>query len=161
MDIASGLHHNLILDTNNQVWGFGYSQNGEIGTGAPGNFTVPIKIECELLISASRIWCGAAHSFVEASGLLYGCGSNRFGELGVFSKTTGECLTPLLVPIEAKEVFAGYYVTIFVSESGNVFHSGQSFLDNWGDFPELESPITSIPEFVFEFVSPKVKSARK
>ena len=100
-----GSYHNLIIDTNNDVWCFGLNNKGQLGVGDTINKNVPTKIPNLKAIHASA---GKYHSLiVDMNNNVWCFGSNNRGQLGL-GNTVGIKNIPTQIPnIKALYVACG------------------------------------------------------
>ena len=93
--IACGIGHNIAVDINNNLWGWGWNHSGQLGDETRDNIISP-KI---LLFNISVASCGGAHTMaINTSGELSGTGSNACGQLGLGHRnncTSWETITSL------------------------------------------------------------------
>ncbi len=93
--VACGEAHTLALDNEGAVYGWGFSNYGQLGLGrtsdcyepGTGDFNskvnVPTKVEALAGVKIVRLTAGSTFSlFVSDSGEVYGCGVNDFGQTG-------------------------------------------------------------------------------
>ena len=116
--IAQAASHALALKANGTVWAWGANGSGQLGDGTQTPRTTPVQVVG--LTGATAIAAGYNHSVAlsssgGANGRVWGWGSNSAFQLGD-STTTGNRLTPLLVPgligIRALSTGAGWTVAI-------------------------------------------------
>ncbi len=90
--ITCGYDHNLMAKADQSIWLWGYNSHGQLGQGDKVNRLSPVSIPA----AASQIAdvaLGELHTLVVLkSGLLYGCGDNGYGQLGLPS-SSAEYLT--------------------------------------------------------------------
>jgi len=95
VEIASGVNHSLVLDSQGRVWGFGYNGHGQLGLNDDEHTTTPTLVPN--LDNVIAIACGSDHSLVlDNKGRVWGFGYNFHGQLGLGDKI--ERLTPTLIP---------------------------------------------------------------
>ena len=85
--VAAGSQHSLALDNNGNVWGWGRSSNGQVGTGYTGDYytarQVVINISNDPLENIIAISAGQRHSMaVDSFGQIWTWGYNGDGQLG-------------------------------------------------------------------------------
>ena len=98
--ISSNFLHALAIDTENNLWGFGNNEDGQLGNGSSSSIEIesPTKIELGNL-KFKAIECGFYYSIgVTLDDEVYSWGAPGNGSLGYSSKTN--VLTPTLVTIE-------------------------------------------------------------
>ena len=122
--IAAGTHTSFAIDTNNNLWAWGFNRFGQLGDGTTVNRLSPVKI-MENVVSVAP---GFAHTLViRRDGSLYGWGENYFGELG--DGTTEYRNTPVKIMSDVKFVTTGvtFSATDFDPISGSSGGAGRSF----------------------------------
>ena len=139
IDIDCGGHHCLFLDSNGNVWSFGWEYNGGNGDGQLGhghnNWTQlkkPQMIEYfkENEIKIKSLACGWLHSLaVDEKGAVYSWGYNDDGQCG--DCTRKSIFTPTLmekfIDIEIIEVKCGTYHSYVKSVDGKHWLFGGNF----------------------------------
>jgi alpha-tubulin suppressor-like RCC1 family protein len=91
--ISAGEKHSLILNSQGQVFSFGYGDFGQLGLGTRENQSSPTLIEIDDIIAISA---GTAHSLIaNAQGQVFSFGFNRGHQLGFFDDRNR--LTPSLI----------------------------------------------------------------
>ncbi len=92
IQVAAGGTHSLALNDDGEVYAWGYSNRGQVGTGAKGSFvTVDVPEKLDLPPNVVEIAAGAINSFARtASGVVYGWGYNFQGRAGTGGD--GACL---------------------------------------------------------------------
>lgn len=96
---------------------------------------------------------GHAHTLILSdSGQVFGCGSNRYGELGLGHKDDVQTLKKIPIQTPIRKIFSGYFSSFAISESNAVYAWGKN--DNYqlglGDCEDRSSP----SKFDFQFPSP-------
>merc|ERR1711879_764157 len=95
--VAAGEAHSLALGGNGEVFGWGYTYCGQLGTGTPNesrstdpsatNITTPIRINSVKNQQITQAYSGQTFSlFVNDRREVFGCGSNDFCQLGIESQ---------------------------------------------------------------------------
>ncbi|KAJ6227763.1 hypothetical protein M0813_09666 [Anaeramoeba flamelloides] len=108
--IAAGRNHFLILTSNGIVYALGSNFNGEIGYGEDNMYTIDSPSQVPFFqqndIKCKDIACGHEQGyFLTAEGLLYSCGANLYGELGVGNNTIQ--ISPTLVRKDVVKIYSG------------------------------------------------------
>lgn len=145
--IAAGFYHSLLLDERGSVWALGYNGNGEIGVGNSfSDISTPQKLE--VLPTIHSISTSYVHSmFLDTNGVIWGCGRNSGGELGIPIGTGNSIFTPektLNIPA-VQSVATGFYHTCFLDYEGEVWCCGK--WDGKANLPQklpTEQPIHTI-----------------
>jgi alpha-tubulin suppressor-like RCC1 family protein len=82
--IASGTNHVLLLTENNQLWGWGKNENGQLANNTPTSFNRPIRVEGLPSNRIVQIAAADTHSMVLLdNGEIWTWGDNSFGQLGI------------------------------------------------------------------------------
>ncbi|MCL2173995.1 IPT/TIG domain-containing protein, partial [Candidatus Saccharibacteria bacterium] len=155
--VATGLSHSVALDTDGNVYTWGYNANGQLGNGNYIGDNLPIKIsDGEISGSAltaglkiTQIAAGASHTLaLDEGGNLYAWGYNSYGQIGNGDNTTGNLPikisdgaiagSPLVAGLKITKVAGGGSHTLALDENGNLYawgrnNSGQLGIDNTTD----------------------------
>ncbi|XP_070786757.1 RCC1 and BTB domain-containing protein 1 isoform X2 [Enoplosus armatus] len=93
-EVACGSHHSMALTLDGEVFGWGYNNCGQIGSGSTANQPYPRKVTgCLQGKTAVGITCGQTSSMALVdNGEVYGWGYNGNGQLGIGNN--GNQLTP-------------------------------------------------------------------
>lgn len=130
--IAAGGFHSLALDFNGTVWAWGYNAQGQLGT---GNFTeqhVPVRMSGGFNARIKAIAVGSYHSMLlNEKGLLYGCGNNTEGELGLGDFTNRSLLSYMNDRVVG--MAGGTYHTLIQTADNDVFGAGYNAYGELGD----------------------------
>ncbi|OZG50417.1 InlB B-repeat-containing protein [Bombiscardovia coagulans] len=120
LKVSAGYNHSLAIDTDGNLYGWGYNSNGQVGNGAAGLEPVGTPVRINTNIKFSNVSAGGWHSLaVSTDGEVYGWGLNTDGQVG--NQSTAVQLTP--TPIDRatnKEALTGVK---FTSVSGGGWHS--------------------------------------
>ena len=130
LQVAAGGLHTVCVTVDGAVFAFGFNYKGQLGLGGTENMLVPTLMRGELENkSVMQVAAGYKHTiFVTADGLVFACGDNDEGQLGVGD--TEERLIPTLVTGQlqgktAVYVAAGDNHTLCITADGSLF--------SWGD----------------------------
>ena len=134
LQVAAGAFHTVCVTEDGAVFAFGYSGDGQLGVGDTENRLVPTLLRGELENkSVMQVAAGGHSVFVTEEGLVYACGCNGSGQLGLGD--TEHRLVPALVTGQlqgktAVYVAAGDTHTLCITADGSLFswggnHSGQ------------------------------------
>jgi alpha-tubulin suppressor-like RCC1 family protein len=92
--VTAGSDHSIVITSEGAAYSFGCGLDGRLGHGCHSDAFHPIQVRALAQLPDLRIVgaaAGAAHSlFRTADGALFGCGSNRFGQVGVHTELHGE-----------------------------------------------------------------------
>lgn len=145
--LACGTNHTLLVAKSGELYGFGSSYYGQIGTGQlKKNIYQPTKIELPtdpwgMVPQVSQVACGSFHSLIRTNtGDIYTMGRNNVGQLGLKDKEPQTSPLRINIPEKVSLIAAGF------DNSGYVTSSGQLFI-----YGELPSQQFKIPETVKQF----------
>src|ERR1035437_5111623 len=78
--IAAGSDFSIALKNDGTVWGWGFNQDGEIGTGTLISSLVPVQTSITGVVA---IACGAGHCLaIRNDGTVWAWGQNNYGQMG-------------------------------------------------------------------------------
>jgi alpha-tubulin suppressor-like RCC1 family protein len=96
VEIAAGARHSLFLSESRKVFACGEAKQGQLGLGPITVDRIMVPTHVKTLNEVQKIACGKYHSLhLSASGQIYACGSNAFGQLGTGCKSN--YFTPTLI----------------------------------------------------------------
>ena len=82
--IAAGYDHSLALDTNGNVWTWGYNNTGQLGNNSTTGSNLPVQVTYLSGKTITAIAAGSHHSLALASdGTVWAWGGNFKGQLGI------------------------------------------------------------------------------
>jgi len=94
---GSGRMHSVFIDTNGNVYATGYNARGQLCLGDEESRTLPWQISLPPNERAVSAAVGREFTLIlSSSGMLYGCGSNQFGQLGLGNDVL-ETSTPTVI----------------------------------------------------------------
>ncbi|MBP9489374.1 hypothetical protein KBE88_01255, partial [Candidatus Saccharibacteria bacterium] len=138
--ISAGSGHSLALDSEGQIYAWGYNDYGQLGNGDTTSSNTPVKVDASGVLAGktiSQISAGGAHSLaLDSEGQIYAWGYNDYGQLGNGDTTSSN--TP--VKVDASGVLAGK--TISQISAGGA-HSlaldseGQIYAWGYNDYGQL------------------------
>jgi len=86
--VSAGGSHSLAVKTDGSLWAWGWNAFGQLGNGAAGDRSKPVKIINEGVTAVSA---GGSHSLaLKEDGSLWAWGSNDYGQLGDGADNSGE-----------------------------------------------------------------------
>lgn len=122
--IRTGANHNLAVDQNGALYGWGYNESGQVGDGSLADRMVPVPL------TDGSAWrdmaAGDHHSLgITTDGTLWAWGDNSRGQLGGISSTNS--MAPVAVPTGQHwlRVFAGGDSSFAMADDGSLWA--------WGD----------------------------
>jgi len=130
--IAGGSHHVLILTEENELWGWGKNENGQLAHSTPTSYNRPIRIQGLPSNRIVQIAAGDAHSMVLLdNGEILSWGDNAFGQLGIGNAISS--MIPTLV-LQANEtpltnivsITAGAFHSLALSNNGEIWAFGKN-----------------------------------
>ncbi|CAK1552807.1 unnamed protein product [Leptosia nina] len=128
MFVACGRAHTIFVTDTNAIYSVGCNDEGQLGTGDMEQHTVPQYIELEVERPIRQVSAGSNHTAILTDdGRVFMCGSNTEGQLGL-GEDTRHCLkfTELKFMEKISFVECGYYHTVFITEKGAVFVTGDN-----------------------------------
>ncbi len=134
--ISAGNNHNLAIDKEGQIWGWGDNIHKQLGNAGWSRGFYPAKIVLPNQAKSTAVAAGRWHSLaVDTNGKLYGWGRNDSGQTGIPLIADRLVGLPTLVAIQnsAKiiSVSAGYFHSLALDTEGRVYE--------WGFLPRDDS----------------------
>ena len=140
----------LFLMSNGTVWGYGWSNAGQLGSGVISKYNpqiqkyiLPAGRTAVNLYTATKTGIGsedlqASNTFVVLdNGTVYGSGMNTFGELGNGTTSATPVVTPvkmnLPAGVRAQTVQNGLGTTVVLTDEGRIFTVGNNANGQLGD----------------------------
>jgi len=136
--IVSGRRHSLALDSNDDVWSWGYGYEGRLGHGNFENQNYAKKItdyydlngtKINGGISADDIAAGYEHSLILSdSGLVFAFGNDSEGQLGNGDSDTSNHSSPKQIVIQGgtSQIFANEYQSFAIKSNGHLVAWGHN-----------------------------------
>ncbi|XP_061576509.1 probable E3 ubiquitin-protein ligase HERC6 [Cololabis saira] len=131
VQVACGNSHSLALTTGGDVFSWGSNSHGQLGLGKE----VPVQhnpaLVCSLTgVPVTQISAGGTHTlFLTLSSLVYCCGANKCGQLGLNRVDEkgrfNICMVPALRPLGVSFISCGESHTAVLTESGGVYTFGE------------------------------------
>ncbi|XP_014358640.2 secretion-regulating guanine nucleotide exchange factor [Papilio machaon] len=129
MFVACGRAHTVFVTDTNAIYTVGCNEEGQLGAGDTEPRNVPHLVELESTPAPVRqVSAGSSHTAIlTEDGRVFVCGSNSEGQLGV-GEGMRSCsrLTELKFMERIAFVECGYYHTVFITEKGAVFVTGDN-----------------------------------
>jgi len=137
---GSSAFHNIISKSNGDVYTWGYNLFGQLGIGNNESSSI-IPVEVELLHGKiiTQVAMGGGHTIaLDASGVVYTWGYNRYGELGIGNENGIGSNIPVEVGgvLSQKtiiQVAAGEYHSIALGADGTVYTWGYNYMGQLGN----------------------------
>lgn len=162
--ISAGLFHNFALTSNNKLYAWGSGAFGKIGDGTTTNRTTPIDVSATSGFLSSplagktikSIDAGGESSFaIDSEGILYGWGSNTYGQLGIAPMGTSsdnykprKVVSGALLGRNISSVALGRYHTLAVDTEGDVYSWGYNTDGQLGNGTSGAATTTVVPAMV-------------
>ena len=120
-------NHTLILKNDSTLWGCGRNDHGELGLGGKNNRNALTKITTNAN-DVKSIYCGYNHTIIlKNDGMLFGCGLNSYGQLGLGDTDNRSTFT--IIGINSgniKEIYLGGEHTIILKNDGTLWGCGRN-----------------------------------
>ena len=120
-------NHTLILKNDGTLWGCGRNDHGELGLGDTNNRNALTKITTNAN-DVKSIYCGYNHTIIlKNNGMLFGCGLNNYGQLGLGDTDNRSTFT--IIGINSgniKEIYLGGEHTIILKNDGTLWGCGRN-----------------------------------
>ncbi|KAJ5066060.1 hypothetical protein M0811_03393 [Anaeramoeba ignava] len=122
-DVVCGVSSTYLLTSNQNAYGIGSNNNGELGRPLPKHSEKPIL----MMKNVSKIFSGIASNFVfllNSNQELFGCGNNTFGQLGLGGSRKAAMIKKLTqiqnIPKgKIIDIQSGYFHSIMLIENEN------------------------------------------
>jgi RCC1 and BTB domain-containing protein len=126
---ACSYHHTVILCSDGSLFSCGRNDSGQLGHGDTVDKKTP-----QAVLSAPKnivsISCGQFHTVACTSqGIVYACGKNDYGQLGLDGTPSLKFFTKIPMPSDldnVAQVCCGYYHTLVLSTNGMVGGFGRN-----------------------------------
>ena len=135
--ISAGNYHSLFLHSSGAVYACGTGVNGQLGLNDSGQYTSLQQVKgvggTGTISGITQISAGSYHSlFLHSSGIVYTCGDNSYGQLGLNNMTAQSTLQQVLGVNGSgnisgvTKISAGDTHSIFLSSDGTVYVCGNN-----------------------------------
>lgn len=126
---ACSYHHTVFLCGDGTLFSCGRNDSGQLGHGDTADKKTP-----QAILSAPKhvvsISCGQFHTVAStAQGVVYACGKNDYGQLGMESSNHVKVFSKIQIGTELDsvvQVCCGYYHTLLVTSAGVVAGFGRN-----------------------------------
>ncbi|XP_037631297.1 probable E3 ubiquitin-protein ligase HERC6 [Sebastes umbrosus] len=131
IQVACGNTHSLALTKGGDVFSWGSNSHGQLGQGKEVSLQYVPDLVCALSgVAVTQISAGATHSlFLTLPGLVYCCGANKSGQLGLNRVDEkgrfNICMVPALKPLGVSFISCGEAHTAVLTQDGEVFTFGE------------------------------------
>jgi len=146
VQVSAGNLFSLALDSNGDVWSFGFSGKGRLGLGkGKGNQFTPERIDT--LNDIKSISAGNCHGIaLDNSGIVWSFGSNQFGQLGVGNSKDRAEPSKIEGVQDIVQISSGHSHNLLLDSSGRVWSFGSNIL---GELGNSDNPTKRIvPELI-------------
>ncbi|MED6220789.1 Ultraviolet-B receptor uvr8 [Stylosanthes scabra] len=126
--VACGWRHTICVASSGGLYTYGWSKYGQLGHGDNEDHLVPHKLEAMSGMTISQVSGGWRHSMaLTTSGILFGWGWNKFGQVGVGDNADRCSPVKVKFPEDQKviQISCGWRHTIAVTEKQNVYSWGR------------------------------------
>ncbi|KAK5868547.1 hypothetical protein PBY51_009548 [Eleginops maclovinus] len=151
IQVACGNSHSLALTKGGDVFSWGLNSHGQLGLGKE----VSLQFEPEPVfalsgVAVTQVTAGATHSlFLTLPGLVYCCGANKSGQLGLnrvdVKGRFNICMVPALRPLGVSFISCGEAHSAVLTKDGKVFTFGEG---RYGQLGHNSSDNEVIPRLV-------------
>ncbi|XP_065812922.1 probable E3 ubiquitin-protein ligase HERC4 isoform X1 [Labrus bergylta] len=131
IQVACGDVHSLALTKGGDVLSWGLNSHGQLGLGKDMSLKdKPVLVRALTGVAVTQVSAGATHSFfLTLPGLVYCCGANESGQLGLDRvDEKGKfniCVAPALRPLDASFISCGEAHSAVLTKDGRVFTFGE------------------------------------
>ncbi|XP_031717112.1 probable E3 ubiquitin-protein ligase HERC6 [Anarrhichthys ocellatus] len=131
IQVACGNSHSLALTNGGDVFSWGLNSHGQLGLGKEVMLQYVPVLVCALSgVAVTQISAGATHSlFLTLPGLVYCCGANKSGQLGLNRVDEkgrfNICMVPALRPLGVSFISCGEAHSAVLTKNGKVFTFGE------------------------------------
>ncbi|XP_070685976.1 probable E3 ubiquitin-protein ligase HERC6 [Pempheris klunzingeri] len=131
IQVACGNSHSLALTKGGDVFSWGLNSHGQLGLGkeVPQQCT-PVLVCALTGVAVTQISAGASHTlFLTLASLVYCCGANKSGQLGLNRVDEkgrfNICMVPALRPLDVSFISCGEAHSAVLTKNGEVFTFGE------------------------------------
>ena len=124
--ISVGYYHSMAIDSEGNLWTWGYNGYGQLGDGTTTQRTSPVQIKQGTKFT--QVSASNDHGMViDSEGNLWAWGVNDVGQLG--DGTTTNKTSPVQIKTETKitQVTAGDYSSLIIDSEGKLYGTGIAY----------------------------------
>ena len=145
--VAAGYAYSLAIDSEGNLWAWGWNKYGQLGDGTTTDRKEPVQIQIKTKpgTTFAQVAAGGTHTLAIADdGSLWAWGSNEYGQLG--DGTTTDRKEPVQIQIKTKpgttfaQVSVGGAHTLAIADDGNLWAWG------WNEYGQLGDGTTNDKE---------------
>ncbi|KAM4627528.1 putative E3 ubiquitin-protein ligase HERC4 [Polymixia lowei] len=131
VQVACGTSHSLVLTITGEVYSWGLNSHGQLGLGKEvSRQPTPASVLSLTGVAVTQISAGGAHTMIlTLSGLVYCCGANKAGQLGLNRVDEkgrfNICVVPALRPLGVSFISCGATHSAVLTKDGRVFTFGE------------------------------------
>ncbi|CAN9511578.1 unnamed protein product [Ophioblennius macclurei] len=151
VQVACGDSHSLVLTKGGDVLSWGLNSHGQLGLGKEVLLQYEPELICSLTgVAVTQIAAGGSHSlFLTLPGLVYCCGANKSGQLGVNRVDEkgrfNVCMVPALRTLGVSSISCGEAHSAVLTKDGKVFTFGEG---HYGQLGHNSSANEVLPKLV-------------
>ena len=114
----------FILKNDGTLWGCGLNSHGQLGLGDTNYRTTFTQIITNA-DNIKSVYCGRCHTFIlKNDGILWGCGRNDYGQLGLGDTNNRTTFTKIINNV--KSVYCGGYHTLILKNDNTLWGCGDN-----------------------------------
>jgi len=123
--VSVGGEYTILIDLDNNIWGFGINSSGQLGLGDIDETPVPVQLP---LIKALQVSVGDTYTvIIDLNNNVWACGWDEHGQLGLGLARYTRIKVPTQIPdIKAQQVSCGKSHTILIDLDNNVWVCGRN-----------------------------------
>ena len=146
--ISAGSDHSLALDSEGQIYAWGYNYYGQLGNGDTTDSNTPVKVDTSGVLAGktiTQISAGSDHSLaLDSEGQIYAWGYNYYGQLG--NGDTTDSNTPVKVDTSGvlagktiTQISAGFFHSLALDSEGQIYAWGANYNGQLGNGTTITS----------------------
>ena len=125
--VYCGCDHTFILKNDNTLWTCGWNGFGQLGLGDTNDRLIFTKITTNIN-DIKIVYCGNHCNFIlKNDGTLFGCGWNKYGQLGLGDTTDRTTFTQITTNVDdIKSIYYGSYHTFILKNNNTLWGCGRN-----------------------------------